>query len=142
MTNEEKIQIARLRSEGYGYVKIAHLLSLKENTVKSYCRRNGIISKESGAVVMEVPVRSGSKPCQCCGKSVMQNPGRKEKKFCSDRCRNRWWNSHLSEVNRKAMYDFTCACCKKQFRAYGNANRKYCCHECYIEDRFGGGMND
>ena len=32
-----------------------------------------------------------------------------------------------------------CPVCKKTFTVYGNANRKYCSHECYIEDRFGGG---
>lgn len=32
-----------------------------------------------------------------------------------------------------------CPVCKKPFTVYGNANRKYCSHECYIEDRFGGG---
>lgn len=29
-------------------------------------------------------------------------------------------------------------CCKKKFTAYGNSNRKYCSHECCINDRFGG----
>jgi len=72
----------------------------------------------------------------------MQTEGRKEKKFCSDRCRNKWWNSHLSEVKRKAMYEYTCPNCKKTFMAYGNRNRKYCSHECYINDRFGGDGND
>ena len=50
----------------------------------------------------------------------------------------RWWNSHLHLVKRKAMYDFVCPTCGKSFSAYGNRNRKYCSHECYIEARFGG----
>lgn len=33
--------------------------------------------------------------CLCCGKEVVQPGGRKEKKFCSDKCRNKWWNSNL-----------------------------------------------
>lgn len=52
------------------------------------------------------------------------------KKFCSDRCRMKWWNSHLDQVQRKANYDFVCPVCKKPFTVYGNANRKYCSHEC------------
>lgn len=76
--------------------------------------------------------------CLCCGKEVVQPRGRKEKKFCSDKCRNKWWNSNLDKVNRKANYEFICPHCKKLFSAYGNKNRKYCSHACYIEDRFGG----
>jgi len=79
--------------------------------------------------------------CPCCGAEVRQNPGRKVKRFCSDKCRNAWWNSRLEQVDRKAHYKFVCACCKKPFTAYGNAGRKYCSHECYIKDRFGGGQN-
>ena len=41
-------------------------------------------------------------------------------------------------VNRKANYECTCEKCGKKFISYGNKDRKYCCHECYIEDRFGG----
>ncbi|RXM53885.1 RNA polymerase subunit sigma-70, partial [Clostridium tetani] len=26
--------------------------------------------------------------------------------------------------------------CGKEFSAYGNKNRKYCSHNCYIRDRF------
>ena len=75
--------------------------------------------------------------CQFCGIKVLQNPGRKQKKFCSDKCRNLWWNSHLDLVNRKAMHECVCLPCKKQFISYGDKNRKYCCHECYVAERFG-----
>ena len=64
--------------------------------------------------------------------------GKKPKRFCSSRCRNKWWNSNLDKVNKKANYEFTCVRCHKTFTAYGNKGRKYCCHECYIADRFGG----
>ena len=30
----------------------------------------------------------------------------------------------------------------EQAESYGNKNRKYCSHECYIADRFGGGTHD
>ena len=32
----------------------------------------------------------------------------------------------------------TCPSCGSTFYAYGNRNRKYCSHECYVEARFGG----
>lgn len=41
--------------------------------------------------------------CKFCGKEVHQNPGRKEKKFCDDKCRMAYWNSHQDKVERKAI---------------------------------------
>lgn len=133
MTDEQRMQIVALREQGNGYKKIAQVLSISENTVKSFCKRNAIFRTE-------IVVSSDELRCQCCGKPVKQNQGRKTKKFCSDRCRMKWWNGHLDLVQRKANYDFVCPVCKKSFTVYGNAHRKYCSHECYIEGRFGGGV--
>lgn len=138
MTENQKTQIANMRKEGYGYIKIARALGLSENTVKSFCRRKKLNGRTDEAPHTAGPVRDGQHFCRCCGAEVAQIPGRKEKKFCSDRCRNKWWNSHLDQVKRKANYEFICPHCKKRFTVYGNAGRKYCCHECYIADRFGG----
>lgn len=127
MTKEEKEKIAQMRESGFGYKAIAANLGISANSVKSYCKRNemaGVASKKEHI-------------CVCCGVPVIQHPGRKEKKFCSDRCRMKWWNGHLDQVKRRANYEITCQCCKKVFISYGNAGRKYCSHECYIEDRFG-----
>ena len=137
MTNEEKSRIADMRKSGMGYKKIARVLGLSEGTVKTFCHRNGMASvraEEAPAVTAAVP----QKPCQFCGKMIDQTPGRKEKKFCGDDCRNRFWNRNLSHIKRKAMTDYTCPSCSKTFSAYGKRNRKYCSHECYILDRFGG----
>ena len=131
MTSQEKLNINRLRSQGMGYKRIAKTLKLPENTVKSYFKRTPLVmpaTPESG---------DGGHFCLNCGVPVSQTPGRKEKKFCSDACRNRWWNSHQELVKKKAVYEFDCACCGKHFTAYGNASRKYCSHSCYINDRFG-----
>ena len=132
MTNEQRAAIKEYRNNGYGYKKISRLTGICESTVKTFCRRNGL-----GGNTQE-PTSETEKTCINCGKPIVQYPGRKEKKFCSDSCRNRWWNSHLNLVKRKAMYEFVCPTCGKTFSAYGNRNRKYCSHECYIEDRFGG----
>lgn len=60
----------------------------------------------------------------------------KEKIFCSDSCRMKWWNSHQELVDRKAEYDFVRRNCGRLFTAYGNKERKYCSHRCYIEHRY------
>jgi len=36
----------------------------------------------------------------------------------------------------------TCARCGKEFTSYGNKNRKYCSHDCYIKARFWEGLED
>lgn len=75
--------------------------------------------------------------CPNCGSKVLQNPGRKEKKYCNSACRIAWWKAHHETIHRKSAYNFECAFCGKSFTAYGNKHRKYCSHECYIKDRFG-----
>lgn len=126
MTDEQKKQIIALRRDGAGYGKIAKELNLSINTVKSFCRRNSLVSQTDGQV------------CEQCGAPIAQNPKRKRKRFCSDECRNKWWNAHLNLVKRKAVYTFTCPTCGKEFTTYGNRHRKFCSHACYIAHRFGG----
>lgn len=141
ITKEQKERIRALRCQGLGYTKVARLVGISENTIKSYCRRNGISRENPKAVAAE---QGKEQPhfCKYCGRVVVQISGRKEKKFCSDKCRMTWWNDNLNLVNRKAVYWFVCSGCGKEFSVYGNKNRKYCSHECYIRDRFGGVMNE
>ena len=121
MTDTQKATALHLRSKGVSFARIAAELDLSVNTVKSFCSRN-----KSGQL------------CLCCGASIQQPPKARIKKFCSDKCRMQWWKEHIKEVNRKAVYDFTCACCGQQFQAYGNKHRKYCSRACYIKARFRG----
>lgn len=114
--------ITRLRQAGYSYKEIADALKISINTVKSFCRRNGL----TGTSEQKKHI------CINCGAEIDES-----KKFCSSKCRQEWWNSNLDKVNRKAYYNFTCSYCHRPFNAYGNKNRKYCSHECYIKDRFG-----
>ena len=117
MTNEQKYKIAELRQSGYGYANIADALGLTKNQVSAYCRRAGLTGTKAAVGTTDVPA---SNCCRNCGKPLMQVAGRKPLKFCSDACRIHWWNTHPDAVDKKAFYDFTCACCGKPFRAYGN----------------------
>ena len=76
-------QIKNLALKGYGYKRIADILEISPNTVKSHLRRH--------------PPTDGMSVCQFCGKPIEQNPGRKEKKYCSDKCRMAYWNSQKQE---------------------------------------------
>jgi len=138
MTPEGKSSLSAMRKAGRSYTEIAAELGISKNTVETFCRRNGLTPETESIPVEITPAPTTERLCPHCGKPVIQLEGRKEKKFCSDTCRNRWWNSHMDMVKRKAIYEYTCPTCGSAFTAYGNSHRKYCCHECYIADRFGG----
>ena len=135
MNDFERDQIKKLRECGYSYGCIANELGLPKDTVKSHCRRHGLdgVAKVNSKGISRKEILL----CKTCGIAVIQTPGRKAKKFCSDRCRMKWWNSHADQVNKKATYDMVCANCGCSFQVYGDSKRKYCCHECYVEGRFG-----
>jgi len=137
MTNEQKNQIAVLRAQGLGYKKVAQVLNLSVNTVKSFCKRSQIFEPDRALPAVE----PSDGFCRQCGAPLMQQDGKKKIRFCSDGCRQKWWNAHPEKVNRRAaaLYAYTCPSCGKHFSVYGNSHRKYCCHACYVADRFGDG---
>lgn len=136
MTNEQRERIAAMRQDGYGYTTIAKAVGLTKDNIKAYCRSHGLAGIKAQSNARITPEQDF---CLKCGKPLRQTPGRKKVKFCTSDCRQQWWNAHPEQVIQKAIYSFTCAHCGKLFTAYGNASRKYCCHNCYIADRFKGG---
>ena len=78
MKKQETDRIHQLRVQGVPPSVIARELGLSINTIKSFIRRN--------------PNISGTLECRWCGVPVIQSPGRKQKRFCSDRCRITYWN--------------------------------------------------
>ena len=119
MNAEQKDQIRELHSSGLGYKKIAAQLGLSVNTVASFCKR-----------------QRGSESCpHCpqCGRSVVQTPHRKPKRFCSTQCHNTWWNHHAVSGNGKLQQ--LCPICKEPFFAYPSSHRKYCSRLCYGKHR-------
>lgn len=133
MTTQERLKIAELRAAGLGYKKIATETGISENTVKSYLKRMTAANDQK-----EPDQPAAVFLCPQCGEEIRQAPGRKAKRFCSDSCRYKWWNSHPNQIRRESLRKFTCPVCGKTFSAYGSRNRKYCSHDCYIRDRFGG----
>lgn len=49
-----------------------------------------------------------------------------------------WWKEHPEEAkhSREVTYECQYEYCSRYFYSYGNPDRKYCCHDCYIMDRF------
>lgn len=128
MTEKQKAIIERMRRTGVTYRKIAEQTGISINTVKSHCKRNNIKKAKSETEAADI--------CLNCGKAIVQREKVKKRKFCCDKCKTEWWNSHPEAVRRKANYEKKCAFCGKSFIAYGNKNRKYCSHPCYINARF------
>lgn len=80
MNQSEKTKIKELREKGLGYTEIAKSMNISKNTVKSFCRRNGLGKLKK--------IETNSAVCEFCGKPISQPIGRKQKRFCSDNCRN------------------------------------------------------
>lgn len=136
MTAIEKQKITVLRQQGIGYLKISQRMGISLNTVKSYCRRHGLTNPSAIPAEVSLVVQS----CQQCGKNVVQDAKRKQKKFCSDECRMKWWNSHRELIRHQRESELECPNCHKMFTGY--PGRKYCSHGCYIAHRFGDSAYD
>ena len=130
MTKLQKLEITRLRRSGASYNKISAVLNISKNTIKSYCQRNNL-----GGTAVNSPKYDDS--CRNCGQPIENIQRTKQKLFCSNKCRMSWWKQHLENINRKAVYSFTCVNCGAGFTAYGNGSRKYCSDGCYVAVRFG-----
>ena len=128
--NREK-QITELSRQGLSYTQVALAMGLNRESIKSYCRRNTL-----GGIGADI-VREQDGISKNYGKGIKQYPRVKKRKFCCEACRRSWRNSHPYAVNRKALYETVCQNCGVTFLSYGNNHRKYCCHACYIEVRFG-----
>lgn len=134
MTSTQKETITLLRTGGRSYGEIANHLDINRDAVISFCRRN--LPKQTAHAPIEADEKG---QCRQCGSRLIQRKDMKTRVFCCDACRVKWWSEHPERLNKKAVYYFTCAHCGKAFSAYGNRGRKYCCHKCYIEERFGVG---
>lgn len=132
MTEKQKSRIKELKINGYGYKRIAKEMELTPACVKSYIRRNPLEETKKEAI----------DKCKNCDSLLVYIPGHRKKKFCNDKCRMAWWNSHLDKVKRFANHTEVCSECKKKFTAYGQRERKYCSRECYFRARFGGKRYD
>ena len=136
MNENQKTRIKNLRLQGLGYIKVAEVTGISVNTIKSYCRRNNL---ERGT---NKTIRTNISSCKNCGKEILQTKGKKERRFCDDKCRSAYWNKNQDKINRTSANEHCCMHCSKSFTDYARNNRKYCSRECYIKARYGGDCNE
>ncbi len=89
MTEFEKEQIYDLRLKGVGYKAIAAVLGLTRDSVRGYCKRNGL---DGDSEVVALNVEEQMKQhllCTCCGKPIKQKDKGRTRKFCSEECRRK-----------------------------------------------------
>ena len=119
MTKEQKEIITRLQRDGKGYRTIAAETCIPVNSVKSWIRRHPLEGKNCGR-------------CLQCGAPLSQTPGRRQKKYCSDRCRMTWWSTHPEM--RSGGYGHICLVCGKEFVNSRNT-ASYCGRACFARAR-------
>jgi len=124
MTQEEKIRVRELRQNGISYSNISQATGLSLNTIKSFCLRNGMTSSK----------REEGPTCLNCGKRLRKSHF-KPRKFCSDGCRNMWWNKRRYLRHSEKMKEYICPVCGERFYDYSSKNRKYCSQSCYQNRR-------
>ena len=83
MTKEQKEKIIRFRRQGLGYADIGRELDISKETVKSFCRRNGLMVSDSK------PADEKDR-CRECGKPLVQQDKMKRRIFCCKACREKW----------------------------------------------------
>ena len=138
MTEFEKQQIQDLRLKGVGYKAIAAVLGISRDSIRGYCKRNGL-DGDSKVVSLNVEEKINQNLlCACCGKPIKQKKRGRNRRFCSEECRRTWWkeNQDKRKKNCIAIYKYICLNCNKEFSCYGNKRRKYCSHNCYIKSRY------
>lgn len=123
MTNEQKQAIASMRDSGVPITSIAQQLGLSVNTIKSYCKRHSIHSGNQS--------RKNILFCLQCHTEIPQVAHRKEKKFCSDKCRQLWWAENTALIPRDSQIERICPVCKTLFLSYKSKHRIYCSRTCY-----------
>ena len=138
MTTHQEEQIRALRAEGVGYRNIGNIVHLSRDTVRNYCRAHNLSGYQPAVKLNIRRMMEDNTVCSYCGTPLIQPHTGRQKKFCSDKCRMKWWAQNRDKLkpNDDAVYEFTCEYCGKPFQAYGNNHRKYCSHDCYIKARF------
>lgn len=144
--NAERERVRQLRLAGLEYSEIAEQTGIPAGQVIVYCLQLGLptsgscrtgFSEEEEEWLRYRKRAPADMRCPVCGK-VMEQPQRgRRKKFCSNTCRDKWWNRE--KRRDESGEEVTCENCGKSFPVAKTArqNRRFCCRECYFEFRYG-----
>lgn len=112
MPMSKKEIIIALRDQGMLYQDIARIAKVSEVNARSICSR---------AYHQNDTQNDGM--CRYCGVKLINTAGKKQKQFCSDKCRYDWHNQHK-------LYIRVCEYCGKEFVSFGYPNKRFCSRSC------------
>lgn len=94
VTDSQRKAIRQMRLKGLGYCHIGSLIGLNEKNVRAYCKSHGLAG-DGDLVRLNYPVwcRQNSR-CPICGTKIDQPKIGRKKKFCSGRCRTRYFREN------------------------------------------------
>ena len=128
MTTEEATKAIKLFKEGKGYRAISKELRLPLTTIASFIQKH----KENLDIAW----------CAFCGKEMKPQVGNRTKRFCSDQCRTKYWNSKKKVETRKSSVKRICECCGLPFIDFQNRGRRFCSRSCYLRKRYSNETNN
>lgn len=127
MTEGQKREIIKLRTEGLGYKKISETLNISRDKVKYFCKCSGF--NGYGKEIKEKYESGAGDVCKYCGKPIKQPKRGRRKKFCSAECKKTW-----GKIYHK-LYEHKCFYCGKTFESLAS-KQNFCSKECYVRHRF------
>ena len=117
MSFTQKDLIVAYREEGLSYREIAG----KTGASEQFCRT--VCSRASRKKLGDVPPVG---MCRFCGKQLVYTEKAKKRHFCSDQCRNSYYNRE----KKHKSYIRDCECCGKEFVSFGYPKKRFCSREC------------
>lgn len=91
MTDTQKIMIRSMRMQGMGYGTIAKELHVHENSVQNFCKTHGLAGDASLVKLNYGIWCEKNNRCPVCGAKLIQPGHGGRRKFCSGRCRVRYF---------------------------------------------------
>ena len=83
MTDEQALQIRKLRAQGMGYRAIASTVNLSRDIVRNYCRSKGIGGFRAEYEMNLRERMNDGRACAFCGAELEQPSTGRPRRFCS-----------------------------------------------------------
>ena len=121
LTNEQKATILSMRKQGIPYADIAIVTGVHANLAKQ--------------IVFRHRHKKQIMRCAQCNKVMTDSNNRPSKRFCSNRCRSKWWYVHRDQLSTLHEHSHNCVVCGRQFFSFKAAS--FCSRSCYYESKRG-----
>lgn len=94
---EQKELIRSLRLLGWGYKRIARELKLNRNEVQLFCTTNGLGGPGEFVKLNMLVWNEQNNRCVICGEKLSQKQQGRKRRFCSGKCRTRFYRLRKQE---------------------------------------------